>query len=393
METLKTPLWDTRWDTKKVFVPLTNSFSLRNYKDRDNKSLVYLTVRDGKTKIRINTEIRIPPSWWNNKTKRISPADSQHSEIAASLNLILENIEAKITTIKTQYFLSKRILDARTLIEEFQTATPEFDFIAFMRHYSQEQIVKPRTMKGYKTVISKLENLQPEIPFHKINEQFLSRYRKKYSQDAEITYNTDLKVIKKFLRIAKKKGITFPLDLDDLKINVNSKRIIYLMPEEVQRLQNYFYSEFLQESHILPLGYFLFSCYTGMRISDIQQLTRQQVEDHTFSFTHVKTGNFQTVKLNASAIRLIEHQEILFKTKIVDQKINSHLKNIAKICKITKNVSMHVGRHTFATTFYRNSKDIFALKKLLGHSKIEHTMIYVHVLQGEELEGYDAVQY
>ena len=77
----------------------------------------------------------------------------------------------------------------------------------------------------------------------------------------------------------------------------------------------------------------------------------------------------------------------------MDQKINFHLKSIATRCKIHKNISMHVGRHTFATTFYRNTKDIYALQKLLGHAKIEHTLVYVHTVQGEDLQGFDAVTY
>ena len=110
-----------------------------------------------------------------------------------------------------------------------------------------------------------------------------------------------------------------------------------------------------------------------------------------FEFHSVKTDSFQRMKLNTDARKMVEHHPDLFEKKLVDQKINFHLKFIAKICKIDKILTTHVARHTFATTFYRKTKDIYRLKSLLGHSNIRHTMVYVHMIDGEELEGLDNV--
>ncbi len=45
--------------------------------------------------------------------------------------------------------------------------------------------------------------------------------------------------------------------------------------------------------------------------------------------------------------------------------------------EIGKNVTPHTLRHTFATQFYRQTKDIETLRKILGHSDISTTQIYV----------------
>lgn len=119
-------IFDTRFDTKKIFVTTRNRFSLRGYKDKSGKSLIYLDVSDQSDRIRLNTEIYIDARFWDQKKQRI-----KNSENSAQLNLVLENIEARITLIKTCYMLQERFLNAKTLIEEFQTATPDFDFIAF----------------------------------------------------------------------------------------------------------------------------------------------------------------------------------------------------------------------------------------------------------------------
>ena len=384
----KKSIFDTRFDTKKVFVTTRNRFSLRGYINKYGKSLIYLDVSDSKKRIRLNTEIEIPAKNWDNKNQRIKNLPE-----AEQLNLVLANIEAKITTIKTAFLLQERFLDATTLIEEFQSATPDFDFIAFYRHHLKLQDYKKQTEKNHNSVIKKLSDFSPEIPFHKINKEFFQKYRKKYSYNSEITFQSDLKCIKHFLRIAIKKGIKINIDLDDLKVSVTSKTTVYLYTEEVQTLLRYYFDEFIDPSHILPLGYFLFSCYTGLRISDVQNLRREEILQERFSFSSVKTDNFQYMKLNPDARKMVEFRAELFTKKLVDQKINFHLKKIAKRCKIDKNLTMHVGRHTFATTFIRNKGDIFRLQKLLGHSNLRHTQHYVHLVSSEVLDDLDLISY
>lgn len=161
----------------------------------------------------------------------------------------------------------------------------------------------------------------------------------------------------------------------------------------MKTLLKYYFNDFINPSHILPLGYFLFSCYTGLRISDIQNLTREDVLSDKFQFSSVKTDKTQFMKINPEARKMVEHREILFDKKLVDQKINFHLKSIADICGISKNLTMHVGRHTFATTFIRNKGDVFRLKMLLGHAKIEHTQKYVHIVNEEVLDDIDIIRF
>lgn len=381
-------IFDTRFDTKKIFVTTRNRFSLRGYKDKSGKSLIYLDVSDQSDRIRLNTEIYIDARFWDQKKQRI-----KNSENSAQLNLVLENIEARITLIKTCYMLQERFLNAKTLIEEFQTATPDFDFIAFFRHHMNLQEFKKQTLKNQQTVLNKLEKFSKEIPFHKITTEFLQRYRKFYKANAEITYHSDLKCIKKYLNIAKKKGIKLNIDLDEIKVNVTSNKTVYLDPWEMKQMIKYYYNEFINPSHILPLGYFLFSCYTGLRISDIKIRTREEILSEKFQFSSVKTDSFQFMKLNDDARKMVMHRPELFDRKLVEQKINYHLKDIANVCKIKKTISMHVGRHTFATTFIRNKGDIYRLQKLLGHANIRHTLKYVHLLNAEVLDDIDLISY
>lgn len=67
---------------------------------------------------------------------------------------------------------------------------------------------------------------------------------------------------------------------------------------------------------------------------------------------------------------------------ITNEKLNVYLKEVAHYVGITKNLTFHMARHTFATTItLSNGVPIETVSKLLGHSKIATTQIYARVLE------------
>ena len=67
--------------------------------------------------------------------------------------------------------------------------------------------------------------------------------------------------------------------------------------------------------------------------------------------------------------------------------MNRFLKDIAEDLEINKSITHKSGRHTYATYFLSKTKDITALKEILGHSSLSETMIYAHVLDESKQEG------
>ena len=71
--------------------------------------------------------------------------------------------------------------------------------------------------------------------------------------------------------------------------------------------------------------------------------------------------------------------------------MNAYIKEIAILCKITKNLTFHLARHTFATTVtLSNGVPIESVSKMLGHTSIKTTQHYAKVLDkkiGEDMEG------
>lgn len=63
-----------------------------------------------------------------------------------------------------------------------------------------------------------------------------------------------------------------------------------------------------------------------------------------------------------------------------NQKTNQYLKDIADACEIDKNITFHLGRHTFATTVtLSQGVPIESVSKMLGHTNIQTTQIYARI--------------
>lgn len=140
---------------------------------------------------------------------------------------------------------------------------------------------------------------------------------------------------------------------------------------------------------------FVFSCYTGLSYIDVMNLNEDNI---TFGIdggkwiitNRQKTHNKVKIPLLPIAEELIQKYKGHIKTKktktlfpnISNQKLNSYLKEIADLCKIKKNLTFHIARHTFATTItLSNGVPIETVSKLLGHTKIATTQIYAKVIE------------
>jgi site-specific recombinase XerD len=152
------------------------------------------------------------------------------------------------------------------------------------------------------------------------------------------------------------------------------------MPAELKKIHRYYSAEFTNATHKSILARFLFSCFTGLRISDIQKLTCDNFTHDMLFFTSEKTNKIQKIKLNETAVSFID-PEVVFYGKFTGEYINRELKFIAKACDINRRITYHVSRHTFATNYLLTGGNVVNLQKLLGHSKITETMIYVGIVE------------
>ena len=79
------------------------------------------------------------------------------------------------------------------------------------------------------------------------------------------------------------------------------------------------------------------------------------------------------------------HPQVVNQDKLLpilsNQKMNSYLKKIADACEITKDLTFHIARHTFATTVtLSNGVPIESVSKMLGHKNLKTTQHYAKIL-------------
>nr|WP_255555229.1 site-specific integrase [Flavobacterium sp. NKUCC04_CG] len=373
---------DTNLTQKKFLVAINSTFALRATKNKDGKSLLYLILYSKGSRERISLDLYVHPKDWSKSKQMII----SKTEEARDFNLVLDNINAKITNIKTVYRLNDQPLSVEMLKKEFIDGVPRINFVLFFEQAlkGDEILLKPGTYRRYVAVLNKLRAYKEEIPFHDIDLKFITDYRKHLKSIGNLTttINSNIIVLKKYLREARKSGIKLKMDIDLITGGSTTGNRTALNPVELKKFDEYYFSSFIHGSTKLTLGYFLFSCMTGLRLGDILELNRKDLGSE-IQFKASKTGKDQIISLNNKALEIIHHDPELFVTRVHPNVMNRDLKEIAKTLGVRKHISYHISRHTFATNFLRMGGQAAKLQVLMGHSKMETTMIYVHILAAE----------
>lgn len=352
-----------------------------DYVRADGTSALYLQIFLNKEKKKIPCNISVKTIEFDKIKQRVKAKNPMYKDF----NLIIEKMLADINKIEVNYRLSNLTLNLNSLLNEFDNPTSRIDFIKFWEDemIRQKEILKTDTYRQQMTMLNKTKAFKSPLYFYEINENYIQDLKvhcKKILKNNDNTISSLLKSFKKYLHIANKKGILTPVSFDDIKNKTFKGNRTFLSPDEIRSLNKYWESEFVNDTHKNILSMFLFSCFTGLRISDVTNLTNDNIIENTLAFTAVKTSKFQRISLNDSAKKYLD-PKLIFKAAYTGEYINRELKNIAKICGIRKVVSYHVARHTFATNFLICGGRVEHLQKILGHSKITDTMIYVHIVE------------
>lgn len=134
---------------------------------------------------------------------------------------------------------------------------------------------------------------------------------------------------------------------------------------------------------------FLFSCFTGLRVSDIRNLSWGDIKTENGSLfceiIVIKTNKPLTIKINNQAASYLpERGTAGDKEKIFTIPVASCLRNILQswtsAAGINKNITFHSARHTFATLELVSGADVYTVSKLLGHSNVTTTQIYAKIV-------------
>jgi integrase/recombinase XerD len=353
--------------------------------------------QDGTASIRLRVAMNLKKAYfptsihWN--ASLITPKGLlQGSYTTKDFISAVEKIEAIKNNI-IQVIELNSITDPAEILRQLQKPTKS-DFILF---YRTEMLIRLQSLKiQYSTyrvqqeAINSLTEFKTQIPFSSINIALIEAF-KLYLKQKGLSRNTiwtRLKDIRTYMNLAKDQGIAFTYPFGNgFKFPKPQSRISYLSEADFNSLKDCFHTT-ENIYHIEILRAFLFSCYTGLRISDIKAIKGKNIRGRKLVFEPQKTKLSESkrfteieIPLHDFALSLLPRmaKEIpIFHKLPSEQKINLRLKEIAQIIKLEP-FTFHDSRHTFATRFLRFGGKLEVLQKLLGHESIKTTMIYVHI--------------
>jgi integrase len=145
----------------------------------------------------------------------------------------------------------------------------------------------------------------------------------------------------------------------------------------------------------------LFSALTGLRFSDIKNLVwgeiHHSVENgYSIQFTQQKTKGVEVLPISEQAYSLMgepkEPTDKVFEGLTYSAYENKHLYQWIGAAGITKDITFHCFRHTFATLQLSKGTDIYTVSKMLGHRELKTTQIYAKIIDQTKREAADKIQ-
>jgi len=365
---------------------------------KDGTCPIYVQVIIKRERVLINTKISTSEALWDAKKNLIKGKEKE----VGDNNLVIGQCFSRASGVLAKLRIANKEITTDLFKAEYERPSSGIDFLGWMD--SEIKLLKsqvgPRRIIKYITIRNKLAEFRNPLTFSEIDRFFIEDYRgwcrTKKNNDIS-TISTNLNVIKTFTNRALRKNL---IELDpflDIRIGRAAPDRTFLTEEELRLLWLIYTGksemEITLKPHLRPvLRHFLFMCFTGLRISDFNLLTWDNITNNTLRLYPVKTRSKkkQMVKIPIceQGNRLISDEANnlppasaggkLFHP-VTEQRMNSNIKDIAALAQIKKPLTNHSARHTFATLFIKKTSDVATLQRLLGHSRIEETMVYVHI--------------
>jgi len=271
---------------------------------------------------------------------------------------------------------------------------------------------KSNTLKGYKTSFSYVgvylekEFRLPDIDTRKIDHGFVAGYefflRAKMGCSA-VSAEKYMKHLRKIIKIC----IAHRWITDDpfafYKVKAKAKEKEFLTDAELRRIEEKLF-KIPRLAHVRDI--FVFCCYTDLSYADVKKLKwtdiAEGVDRKLWGFTcREKTETSSNIPILPKALEIIEryrdYPPCVSKDMVLpvlsNQKMNSYLMEIDDLCEITKELTSHKSRHTFATSVtLANSVPIETASKMLGHTDIKTTQHYAKLLDNRVAVDMDGLE-
>lgn len=345
----------------------------------------------------------VDPSRWRPKANRAAGT----KEESRTLNSYLETLVRNMENVHTALVKENATITAESLKMRFlgQNTKRHYLIEIYLDHNRKMETLlgkgyKPGTLKGYKTSIGHLTDYvlkqygDMDIDIQRIDHAFIEGYEFFLRTDKSCSPISAAKYMKHFRKIVKLCLAHRWITADPFVFYKNTakpKEKGFLTQDELNRIMA---KQYVTSRLVHVRDIFIFSCYTGLSYADVKKLKKSVIAKGVdgklwILSSREKTETITNIPLLPQAKEIIDRyadyppcvSKGLALPVLSNQKMNSYLKEIADLSGITKTLTFHMARHTFATTItLSNNVPIETVSKMLGHTSIKTTQHYAKLL-------------
>lgn len=376
-------------------------------KDRatdDGLKPIFMRISLMNKRLTLATKILVKPNEWSDQNGKLKT----NSEEARRVNKMLDAFKMRAFDYQRELMNEGKDVTLENMKAKWYGLSLERQRMlmeVFKQHNEQMKALvnrefSPLTLERYETSFRHTQEFMKwkykieDIDIKKLNYEFIADYEFWLKSQRKCDHNTTVKYLsnfKKIVHICIKNGW---LDRDPFVGFKMTKREVerpFLVEEELNRIIN---KKFLAPRMNQVKDIFIFCCYTGLAYADVEKLTREEIttgiDGEKWIWTNrQKTDTATRIPLLPQALEILDRYkndpQCVNKGRLLpvlsNQKMNTYLKEIADACDITKKMTFHTARHTFATTVtLSNGVPIETVSKMLGHRNLKTTQHYARIL-------------
>ena len=265
------------------------------------------------------------------------------------------------------------------------------------------------TLKAYRIDLKQFfEYAMEDIPGKEKIEDYITELHKKFKQK---TVKRKIASVKAYYNYLVEKEIINDTPFRKIKVKFKETMILpRIIPrEEIEQLLNYMYAQ-ENKSNVKTYKYWLRDIAvietlfaTGARVYEISNIREDNVNLNTGLIRIMgKGGKERYIQIASSEILGIlknyyrENTDAIKQSgfffvnnrgcRYTEQSIRLMLKKYTRLAGIERNITPHMFRHSFATYLIEEGVDISCVQRILGHSSIKTTQIYIHVAAKKQAE-------
>lgn len=351
-----------------------------------------------------STGINVPIEEWNGKLQVVAG----RSKRAKTLNDCIQNWEHNVISARDELISERQFFDTGDIINRARGASSDVRFLidTYQKYIETHKLPFVESGDLSKTLLLKHKRTQSalasyclheferkDIDIRRIDHAFVKGLFVFLRTEENFQHNTGLKHmqrVREILKFCSSNGWINKNPFNDFRFRFKVVDRPFLTEEELDLLLAYNPSNSSLKN---VLDVFLLACYTGLSYTDIRSLRVSNItlekDTAVIKIKRKKTGVESYIPLLPEATNIIQkyhlHPERIADGKVVpvrsNQKTNAYLKVLLDSVGISKPITFHCARHTFATYILNKNVSQEVVAELLGHKDLRSTRIYAKMLR------------